>query len=88
MSPFDPLRGGGRQKGTMSPFLPFFLHESVPKSKFKLLYKANFSIPLLSDVGNLFVIIVSGVPLYRMDEGKGYVIGLLFLFLDFLFIRC
>ena len=31
MSPFDPFRGGGgRQKGTMSPFLPFFLNESVP----------------------------------------------------------
>ena len=61
------------------------------KSKFKLLYKVNFSIPFLSDVGNLgnpFVIIVSGVPLYRMDEGKGNVIGLLFLFLDCLFIRC
>ena len=24
MSPFDPFRGGGHQKGTMSPFLPFF----------------------------------------------------------------
>ena len=58
------------------------------KSKSKLLYKVNFSIPFLSDVGNLFVILVSGVPLYRMDEGKGNVIGLLFLFLDFLFIRC
>ena len=62
------------------------------KSKFKLLYKVNFSIPFLSDAGNLcntFVIMfVSGVPLYRMDEGKGNVIGLLFLFLDFLFIRC
>ena len=44
------------------------------KSKFKLLYKVNFSIPFLSDVGNLgnpFVIIVSGVPLYRMEVGEG-----------------
>ena len=55
------------------------------KSKSKLLYKVNFSIPFLSDAGNLFVILVSGVPLYRMDEGNGNVIGLLFLFLDFLF---
>ena len=41
------------------------------KSKFKLLYKVNFSIPFLSDAGNPFVIIVSGVPLYRMDVGEG-----------------
>ena len=44
------------------------------KSKFKLLYKVNFSIPFLSDVGNLgnpFVIIVSGVLLYRMEVGEG-----------------
>ena len=44
------------------------------KSKSKLLYKVNFSIPFLSDVGNLgnpFVIIVSGVPLYRMEVGEG-----------------
>ena len=31
MSPFDPFRGGVRQKGTMSPFFTVFLNESVPK---------------------------------------------------------
>ena len=31
MSPFDPIRGGGRQKGTMSPFFyRFFFYESFP----------------------------------------------------------
>ena len=30
MSPFDPFRGGGCPKGTMSPFLPFFLCEGFP----------------------------------------------------------
>ena len=30
MSPFDPFRGGGCPKGTMSPFLPFFLLGGFP----------------------------------------------------------
>ena len=30
MSPFDPFRGGGRQKGTMSPFFTVFFTEERP----------------------------------------------------------
>ena len=30
MSPFYPFRGGIRLKGTMSPFLPFFLEQGFP----------------------------------------------------------
>ena len=33
MSPFDPFRGGGRQKGTMSPFLTVFFTRASLNTK-------------------------------------------------------
>ena len=44
MSPFDPFREGGRQKGTMSSFFTVFLSGERPLTLF---YKACFYFVLL-----------------------------------------
>ena len=55
MSPFDPFRGGGRQKGTMSPFFTVFFKRIASLKK-------NFNLPFPGDQAVLKV----DNPLHRV----------------------
>ena len=59
MSPFDPFRGGGHQKGTMSPFFTvFFFHESFP-------YIASLNYMPCNIIYNMNLSIIEGVAAAR-----------------------